>query len=109
MAASNKALTASERRSFWRRSEQTRSAYGYLLPALAVLAVITLFPLLFQIWMSFTDYGLTNLDVNSPPPNFVGFDNYLQILQNSAFLKAAIPNFDFWRLLSFNLVWAVTN
>ena len=93
------------RPSLWRRMTEARTAYLYLLPALIVLAIITVYPLGFQVWMSFTDYGLKNLRVTAPPPNYVGFNNYLSILQNDL----AIPNFDFWRILSFNLIWAVTN
>jgi arabinogalactan oligomer/maltooligosaccharide transport system permease protein len=55
--------------------------------------------------MSFTDYGLKNLRAGSAPPNIVGLDNYVKILSNNI----AIPNYDFWRLLAFNLTWAVSN
>src|SRR5205823_12256644 len=94
LGAGNRPATVGAGRSFWQRSEQTRSAYAYLLPALLVLGIITLFPLLFQVWMSFTDYGIGNLDIKSPPPNFVGLRNYIQILTNDPALTASIPNFD---------------
>jgi arabinogalactan oligomer/maltooligosaccharide transport system permease protein len=69
------------------------------------MAVITYYPMGFNVWMSFTDYGLTNLRVNSPPPNIVGLDNYLRILQGDL----PIPNFDFLRMLFFNLWWTFSN
>jgi arabinogalactan oligomer / maltooligosaccharide transport system permease protein len=93
------------RRSLWRRTRDTRSAYLFLLPALIVMAVITFYPLVFQVYMSFTDYGLRNLRANSAPPNVIGFTNYFRILDNNI----VIPNFDFLRILVFNLWWAFSN
>ncbi len=93
------------RRSFWRRSQNARTAYMFLLPALIVMAVITFYPLVFQIWMSFTDYGLKNLRATAPAPNYVGLANYGRILDNNI----VIPNFDFVRILVFNLFWAFSN
>jgi arabinogalactan oligomer/maltooligosaccharide transport system permease protein len=90
---------------FWNRTANTRSAYFYMLPALLIMGVITFYPLLFQVWMSFTDYGLRNLRVGAPAPTFVGVDNYIRILQNNI----GIPNFNFLGILVFNLWWAVSN
>jgi arabinogalactan oligomer/maltooligosaccharide transport system permease protein len=69
------------------------------------MLVITFYPLVYQLWMSFTDYGLANLKSTAPPPNFVGIENYQRILQNNIVLA----NFDFVRILVFNLFWAFTN
>ncbi len=54
--------------------------------------------------MSFTDFQLKNLS-GKVAPNVVGLDNYIQILQS----KLNIPNFEFLRLLFFNLFWAFSN
>jgi len=43
------------RPSRWRRSRDTRTAYPFLLPALLVMLIITFYPLVFQVYMSFTD------------------------------------------------------
>jgi arabinogalactan oligomer / maltooligosaccharide transport system permease protein len=93
------------RRSLWRRTQSSRTAYLFLLPALLVMAIITFYPLVFQVYMSFTDYGLRNLAPNAPAPPIVGFDNYIRILNNDI----VIPNFDFVRILVFNLWWAFSN
>jgi arabinogalactan oligomer/maltooligosaccharide transport system permease protein len=95
------------RRSAWQRSASTRTAYMYLIPALVVMGVITFYPLFYQIWMSFTDYGLRNLRVNAPAPNYVGFDNYLRILRNN--LPVPVAGFNFLGTLAFNLWWAFSN
>ena len=88
-----------------RQAEATRTAYMYLLPALLVMGVITFYPLLYQVYMSFTDFGLKNLRVNAPAPSYVGFDNYLRILKNDM----PFTGFNFWGTLAFDLWWALSN
>ena len=85
-------------------SRDARFALLYLLPAFIVMGIITFYPLLFQTYMSFTDFGLKNLS-GKVPANLVGVDNYTDILQS----KLNIPNFEFLRLLFFNLFWAFSN
>jgi arabinogalactan oligomer / maltooligosaccharide transport system permease protein len=87
-----------------RFAPDTRTALLYLLPAFLVMGIITFYPLLFQTWMSFTDFELKNLS-GRIPPNVVGLDNYTRILES----KLSIPNFEFLRLLFFNLFWAFSN
>ncbi len=99
------AVSVTPRRSLWRRGSNARTAYLFLLPAILVMAIITFYPLVFQVWMSFTDYGLKNLRYNAPLPDYVGFNNYIRILNNDI----VIPNFDFVRILVFNLWWALSN
>jgi arabinogalactan oligomer/maltooligosaccharide transport system permease protein len=80
--------------------------YVYLLPAFLVMGVITFYPLIFQVWMSFTDFGQKNFRVNNPvPATFVGLDNYVRIATS----QLQIPNFEFLRLVFFNLWWALSN
>ncbi len=105
MTAVSAASVGPPRRSLWGRTSNARSAYLFLLPALLLMVVVTFYPLVFQVWMSFTDYGLTNLRFDAPPPNVVGLDNYRRILDNNIVL----PNFDFLRILVFNLFWALSN
>lgn len=82
-----------------------RIAYLYLVPAFLVMGIITLYPLLFQVWMSFTDYGIQNLRQGAPAPNAVGLKNYVDVLSS----QLAIPNFSFIRIILYNLWWAFTN
>ena len=82
-----------------------RIAYLYLVPAFLVMGIITLYPLLFQVWMSFTDFGIQNLRQNSAPPNWVGIQNYTDVLTS----QLAIPNFYFVRIILYNLWWAFAN
>src|SRR6476620_621685 len=87
-----------------RFSPDSRTALTYLLPAFIVMGIITFYPLLFQTYMSFTDFGLKNLS-GKVPANGVCVDNYTSILQS----QLNIPNFEFMRLLFFNLFWAFSN
>jgi arabinogalactan oligomer/maltooligosaccharide transport system permease protein len=93
------------RRSFWRRTRDARTAWLYVLPAVLVMVIITFYPLLFQTYISFTDFSLRNLRPGAPAPPFVGITNYIKILESNL----AIPNFDFLRLIAFNLWWALSN
>lgn len=102
--------TASQETEFqrwWRRTSKRRAAYLYLVPAFCVMAVITFYPLIYQVWMSFTDYGIANLRADSPAPNWIWFGNYVSIFTGA--VKRYIPTFSFWRILVFNLVWTFTN
>ncbi len=105
--------------------KQLRTPLIYLLPALIIMMLITFYPLAFQVWMSFTDYGVIKeegkqtLNPFGPngttPPNYrpaqyVGFKNYLDIVTNNPQFVARLGgNFDFWRLLAFNLWWTFSN
>jgi len=80
-------------------------AYMYLIPAFLVMGIITFYPMGYEVWMSFTNYGLQNLRVDAPPPNWVGLENYIRILQN----ELGLSNFDFFRTLLFNLFWTFSN
>jgi len=87
-----------------RFSPDTRTAILYLIPAFLVMGIITFYPLLFQTWLSFTDFELKN-NSGKVPPNLVGIDNYAQIVRS----EVEVPNFEFFRLLFFNLWWAFSN
>lgn len=56
--------------------------YMLLLPALLIVTVVVLIPLLFSLYSSFTAYRLTRPDSIS---NFIGFANYLRLLQDVDF------------------------
>src|SRR5512135_3608429 len=90
------------KKSFWKLA----NPYLYLLPAAIVMAVMSYYPMIYGIWMSFTDYGLKNLRVGSAAPNFVGLQNYIDIITSNV---PQIANFDFVYTLMFNLFWTFSN
>ncbi len=87
--------------------------WAYIAPAGLLMMVISFFPQVFQVWMAFTDFRVKNLRFNifSPEtwdkfaPQWVGLDNFIKILTNNL----ALENYDFWRLLAFNLTWTLVN
>lgn len=98
--------------SLWRRLRGSRIAWAYIAPAGLIMALITLFPQFFQVWMSFTDYRIRNLRFNffNPEsyqfaPEIVGLDNFIKVITSNL----ALENYDFLRLLTFNVVWTFSN
>ena len=78
-------------------------AYLYILPALLIMLFITFYPLLYQVWMSFTDFQLKNLRLMDP--NLVGLTNYINVI----FRGLPVTNYDFPRIFVFNLFWTLIN
>ncbi|MEO8285431.1 MAG: sugar ABC transporter permease [Chloroflexota bacterium] len=92
-----------KKKSIWQQLRESKIAYLYILPSALIMLVITIYPLLFQVWMSFTNYGVKNLRTNNP--DFVGLNNYANVITGNL----PITNYDFWRLLTFNIWWAISN
>jgi arabinogalactan oligomer / maltooligosaccharide transport system permease protein len=81
--------------------------YLYLAPAFIVMGVITFYPLVYQIIISFSDFGLKDLlhGLASPTLKWIGFKNYYDILTGGL----PVQNFEFFRVLTYNFWWAITN
>jgi arabinogalactan oligomer/maltooligosaccharide transport system permease protein len=81
--------------------------YLYLLPAFAVMGVITFYPLIYQVIISFSDFQTKDLllQLNSPKLQWIGFQNYVDIFT----AQLPVQNFDFFRVLTYNFWWAITN
>ena len=74
--------------------QEAREGLLLLLPAIAIIAVISLLPVLFTFILSFTDTPLAN----PYPKNFVGLENYLHFLAGKDFWLSI------WRTFYFTLV-----
>src|SRR5512138_330704 len=81
--------------------------YIYLLPAFVVMSVITFYPLIYQVIISFTDFQTKDLllQLASPKLNNVGLKNYIDIITGGL----PVQNFEFFRVLTYNIWWALTN
>jgi arabinogalactan oligomer/maltooligosaccharide transport system permease protein len=81
--------------------------YIYLLPAFLVMGIITFYPLGYQVVLSFTDFETKHLflGLKSPDLNNVGIQNYVDIVTGGL----PVQNFEFFRVLVYNIWWAVTN
>lgn len=62
--------------------------YYYLTPSLIPIIILSLLPILYTIYISFTNYNINNLD----NPEFVGLSNYINVLTGD-FSKIFIPVF----------------
>ncbi|MFN8470582.1 MAG: sugar ABC transporter permease [Anaerolineae bacterium] len=108
-----------------RSRRMVSTAYLYILPAAIIMLIITVFPLIYQFWMSFTNYSNINLRTDSlimqmvgafqggataeeyNSPTMIGLRNYVDILTGG--LGSVLSGFDFWRILLFNMVWTFVN
>jgi arabinogalactan oligomer/maltooligosaccharide transport system permease protein len=88
---------------FKSRYPHARLAYLYILPAFFVMAFITFYPLLYQFWMSITDFQLKHLRLMNP--DYIGLDNFVNVLVRGL----PVTNYDFLRILVFNLFWTFIN
>ena len=61
-----------------------------LAPALIVLAGLLLWPLIRVVLFSFQDYGLR--EIVSGEPNFIGVDNYVEVLTSPTLWTVVLPN-----------------
>lgn len=110
-------LARQQQRRIW------RTAYLYILPAAILMLLITFWPLIYQLWMSFTEFSNRNLRTDNlilqmvgsftsdlkahNSPAFIGLANYISILSGE--LGKLLSGFDFWRILLFNFVWTLVN
>jgi len=99
-----KELSKSSRKA---RLKKESLPYLYLLPAFAVMSVITFYPLIYQVIISFTDFQTKDLlkQLASPNLHYIGVQNYVDIITGGL----PVQNFEFFRVLTYNIWWAVTN
>jgi trehalose/maltose transport system permease protein len=76
---------------------QTRLAWVLLLPSLAVVAFVAIYPLGKTIYQSFTDQQFLELE----PANWVGLQNYRDLLDDTIFRDAI------WTTIKFTLITVV--
>ena len=70
-------------------------AGAFMAPALALIGLFLIFPALWTIYLGMTDYRLTGLA--AADPQFVGLDNYADVLADA----------EFWRSLRLTLVFVL--
>jgi len=66
-------------------NRQSSLPFVFLVPTIALLAILALTPTLYALSMSFTDRSLF-----SPDFNYIGFENYLQLWSDRRFLNSAM-------------------
>jgi len=79
----------------FKEKKKNRSSYLYVAPALIALVVLTFYPVAYGFYLSTTDTTASATD----DPEYVGADNYKEVLSSEGFLKVCLNT----------LVWTVTN
>mgnify|MGYP000748957470 CR=1 FL=1 len=69
--------------------------YWYILPAFVVMAIMVFYPLGYGFYLSLTDMSLATFK----NPNFIGFGNYLKLLQEATFIRTLLRT----------IVWTAVN
>src|ERR1700722_20271527 len=84
-------VSAERRKAPARRRCVGRHWWGlvFVLPVVAFFAVFNVFPVVFGFALSLTDYDLLD------PPNFVGLDNFRNLLDDDLFLTALRNTLEF--------------
>jgi len=84
MIAIRRRSTLATRQRSW-QSKEALWGYIFVTPALVGFLVFTLIPVVTSFYLSLTDY-----DGISPNPNFIGAQNYQNLLQDSDFLNSLV-------------------
>ena len=72
-----------------------KSAHFYIAPAMFALAILTFYPVLYGIWLAFTNADATRLGDET----FIGLANFIEVFTASGFLRVTL----------FTLIWTVVN
>jgi len=80
------ALTSRERS---RRRREARGGWALLSPSVIILGVMVGYPAVLMVIQSFTDYTVKN-KVQGTAPNFVGFENYVDLFTKSDFVDVLV-------------------
>jgi ABC-type sugar transport system permease subunit len=75
----------------------------FIAPSMIVMLVITFYPQAYQIYISFFDFKTENL--TGAPATFIGLKNYQDVLVSGL----NVPNYNFFPLLGFNIMWTLVN
>lgn len=73
---------------------QSSLPYTFLVPTIALIAILALTPTLYAVNVSFTDRSLF-----SPDSSYIGFENYLKLFSDRRFLNSAYVSFK-WEIVT---------
>lgn len=73
------------------RHKRILTAYSFLSLPLVFFIVVRFYPMLFSIWMSFTDWNLLSVGKK----NFIGLANYISIFKDPIFVKALLNTLEY--------------
>jgi putative chitobiose transport system permease protein len=76
--------------------------YTFLAPALVLLGIFVVYPIIAVTWYSFTDYDIAT------PPVFIGLDNYTKLLEDETFRLAIVHSFVYLLVTPILIVMSIT-
>lgn len=86
-----------------RKQENVFAGYLFAAPWIVGFLIFVLVPMLFSLYWSFTDYRV----VSSEPPNWVGLENYVNLIVNDSSFRAALVNTLYLTVIGLPLQMAV--
>ncbi len=89
--AVNAAVAPSTRHGTSLVRQQRRAGYAFIAPAMAIVVAVSLYPIGYGIWLSFTDWYL----LQNQTPEFAGLDGYRRLLGDALF----------WQSLGRTAIW----
>src|SRR5690242_1095428 len=84
------------------RARTNWTPYIFILPALLIILFISVYPILYGIYLSFTDWYL----LKSPDPIWAGLDGYRRLIHDPD-LRAALVRTVYWTLGTIVLEYAI--
>lgn len=82
-----------------RQTQETLTAYAFITPAILVIGVFIFGAMIYALIISFTDLKLLNT------PQFIGFNNYVDVVKNRDFQKALGNTLIFSAVVVFVQTW----
>jgi cellobiose transport system permease protein len=76
-----------------RRADAKVSPYLYIAPFFVLFGIFGIFPLVYTAWVSLTDRNLL-----APEANFIGLDNYAELMHDEYFWHAVVNTMGIWVL-----------
>lgn len=83
---------------------ESKLPWLFILPSALVMAAVTVYPQVYQIWMSVMNFDERHFTTQNQP-DYVGLDNFSKVLAS----QIPISNYDFFKILAFNIFWTVIN
>jgi arabinogalactan oligomer/maltooligosaccharide transport system permease protein len=78
-----------------RGRNRSRLAHWYVAPGIIALAALTFYPILYGIWLAFTDADQSHLGDTA----FIGLQNFVHVFQTPGV----------WRVTAFTFIWSIAN
>jgi multiple sugar transport system permease protein len=84
------------------QQQRRRIAYLFIAPALLIVVAVSLYPILYQIWLSFTDWYL----LQNPVPVWSGLDGYRRLVADPLVWQS-LGRTGFWTIGTVMLEYAI--